>query len=309
MIERNPITESTNPHSEGIDTKSTLEICRIMNQEDQGVALAVSKALPQIAAMVDDIVTSFRAGGRLIYIGAGTSGRLGVLDASECPPTFGVSPSMVVGLIAGGDIALRNAVENAEDDGPAGIQALKDIGFSSKDSLVGITASGGAAFVVEAMRYAKSLGSHVGAISCNPGSKTFQYADHPMLVEVGPEIITGSTRLKSGTAQKMVLNMLTTVAMIKIGLVYNHFMVNLKATNKKLEIRAKNLIMRIAGVDEKEAAQVWAESGKVVNVAILLAMYDISSDKARRILEESRENLHVAMAKLEEECCTIKQKT
>ncbi|HNY98302.1 MAG TPA: N-acetylmuramic acid 6-phosphate etherase, partial [Rectinema sp.] len=215
-------TESRNVHSEHIDDLPVIEILRIINEEDKGVPFAVEKALPSIAALVEDVVRAFNNDGRLVYIGAGTSGRLGVLDASECPPTFGVPPGMVVGLIAGGDAALRNSIEGAEDHPENGVKALKDIDFSAQDVLVGITASGAAPYVLGAMEYARNLGAAVAAISCNRQSKTFEIAHHKILIEVGPEVITGSTRMKAGTAQKLVLNMITTASMIRIGKVYGN---------------------------------------------------------------------------------------
>ena len=294
-------TESVNPVSMNIDTKTTLEICTLMNDEDKTVAHAVAHALPIVSALVDDIVDSFRRNGRLVYIGAGTSGRLGVLDASECPPTFGVSPTMVIGLIAGGDIALRNAVERAEDNGAAGIDDLKKINFSNNDTLVGITASGQASYVLEAMKYAKQLGAVVGAISCNEQSSTFAVAKHCIYLPVGPEIITGSTRLKSGTAQKMTLNMLTTVSMIKLGYVYNNYIVNLIPTNKKLESRAKDLIQKIAQCSKERAEDIWKECKGNTSAGILMQLYKISYQEAISCLTAAKNNLHNAMGLCEDE--------
>lgn len=293
-------TESMNPLSIGIDTKSTVDICRLMNGEDKTVPYAVEQALPTIAALVDDIVASFCKGGRLVYIGAGTSGRLGVLDASECPPTFGVPPEMVVGLIAGGDIALRKAVERAEDDGDAAVADLKRIGFTMNDTLVGITASGQASYVIEAMRYARDMGAVVGAISCNEHSKTFACAKHKVFLPVGPEIITGSTRLKSGTAQKMTLNMLTTVSMVKLGYVYDNYMVNLVPTNKKLEARAKALIQKIAGCTKDRADLIWHECRGNTSAGILMELYGIPYNQAAHSLAGAHNNLHQAMALCEQ---------
>jgi N-acetylmuramic acid 6-phosphate etherase len=291
----NQTTEQVNNKSKGIDTKSTLDICKIINEEDKTVALAVSKALQPISLLIDEVVKSFKKGGRLIYIGAGTSGRLGVLDASECPPTFGVSPDMVVGIIAGGDTALRNAVENAEDNGEAGIQSLKDINFSKSDALVGITASGEAKFVKDAMAYAQSIGSVVGGISCNENSKVFDCADYKIYLPVGPEIVTGSTRMKSGTAQKMALNMITTVSMIKLGKVYDNYMVNLIPTNKKLVKRAKALIKTISDKDDKIVNKVWENCHGDTTIGILMAMRNISFEEAESLLEKSDNNLHKAI--------------
>ncbi|MFA6890880.1 MAG: N-acetylmuramic acid 6-phosphate etherase [Sphaerochaetaceae bacterium] len=293
-MEHIAMTEQPNPASYMIDTKTSLEICRIINQEDMKVPAVVETALPAIAALVDDVVASFRKNGRLIYIGAGTSGRLGVLDASECPPTYGVDPGMVQGIIAGGDPALVRSVENAEDDGDAGIESLKRIAFTNKDVLVGITASGSAPFVVEAMRYAKGLGAVVGAMSCNAESLSFLYAKHVIYLPVGPEIITGSTRMKSGTAQKLVLNMITTASMIRIGKVYNHFMVDFKPTNTKLMKRSLRLIQEIAGCSSDEAKKAFGQCHNNTKAGILIALVGITYEKAISVLEEAEGNLHQA---------------
>lgn len=294
-MKNNQTTEQMNYKSKGIDTKSTYDICNIINDEDKTVADAVSKALEPISLLIDEVVKSFKKGGRLLYIGAGTSGRLGVLDASECPPTFGVSPNMVVGIIAGGDVALRNAVENAEDNGEAGIQSLKDKNFNKSDTLIGLTASGEAKFVKDAMSYAQSLGSVVGGISCNENSKVFDCADYKIYLPVGPEIVTGSTRMKSGTAQKMVLNMITTVSMIKLGKVYDNYMVNLKPTNKKLVKRAKSLIKTISEKDDKIVDKVWDDCQGNTTIGILMAIRNISFEEAEFLLKKSDNNLHKAI--------------
>ncbi|WP_320130353.1 N-acetylmuramic acid 6-phosphate etherase [uncultured Sphaerochaeta sp.] len=279
-----PTTEQRNPASYKIDTKSTLEILQIINNEDKKVPVAVEQMLPTIASLVDDIVVSFNDGGRLFYIGAGTSGRLGVLDASECPPTFGVPVDMVQGLIAGGIPALTSAVESAEDDFEAGVTSLKAKGFSKKDVLVGITASGQAPYVIGAMVYAKELGSTVGAISCNEESQVFCYAKHKIFLSVGQEIITGSTRMKSGTAQKLVLNMLTTAAMIRIGKVYNNLMVDLMPLNAKLVDRAKRLIDEITDCGPEKAAKLYAEANGNVKIAIIMSSLQITALKASELL-------------------------
>ncbi|MDR3335472.1 MAG: N-acetylmuramic acid 6-phosphate etherase, partial [Treponema sp.] len=221
-------TEQRNEASNDIDTKNSLEIVRIINNEDQKVAPAVSQILPEIAALVDDVVAAFKQGGRLVYIGAGTSGRLGVLDASECPPTYGISPDMVQGLIAGGREALTRSVESAEDRADVGVADLQGLNFCVKDVLLGITASGQAPYVLGALEYARNLGAVTGAISCNGNSKTFALAKHRLYVDVGPEVVTGSTRMKSGTAQKLILNMISTASMIRMGKVYKNFMVDLQ---------------------------------------------------------------------------------
>ncbi len=292
-------TESVNINSKGIDTKTTRDICLVMNNEDKCVAYAVEKAIDSIYPLIDEIVSAFRNGGRLVYIGAGTSGRLGVLDASECPPTFGVSPDMVVGIIAGGDRALRLSAESAEDSDES-INDLRKIGFSRKDVLVGLSASGNANYVLSALSYARELGAVTGSICCNEEALSFNYSDYPVFIDVGPEIISGSTRLKSGTAEKMVLNMLTTVSMIKLGLVYDNYMVNLKATNKKLENRAKTLIKRIASCADGDVERVWEDSGRSVSASVLMIMYNTDSSKAHEILKKVNNNLHLAMEKLGE---------
>jgi len=288
-------TESRNARSANIDALPVIEILRIINEEDKGVPFAVEKALPSIAALVEDIVRAFTAGGRLVYIGAGTSGRLGVLDASECPPTFGVPQGMVVGLIAGGDAALRNSIEKAEDDPEGGEKALRDIDFAAKDVLVGITASGSAPYVLGAMRYAKDLGAVVGAISCNRESKTFDLAQHRILLEVGPEVITGSTRMKAGTAQKLVLNMLTTASMIRIGKVYGNLMVDLMPVNRKLVERSKRLIRQATGCAKDEAEAAFLASGGKPKIAILMIALGIGAEEAWSLLQRGQGRLSDAM--------------
>jgi N-acetylmuramic acid 6-phosphate etherase len=292
-----PTTEQRNPASYKIDTKSTMEILEIINREDEKVPLAVRKMIPTIARLVDDVVVSFKKGGRLFYIGAGTSGRLGVLDASECPPTFGVSPTMVQGLIAGGLPALTSAVESAEDNAEAGILELKARAFTQKDVLVGITASGQAPYVLGAMEYAQQLGAKVGAISCNEESKVFNHADHKIYIAVEPEIITGSTRMKSGTAQKLVLNMITTTAMIRIGKVYNNLMVDLMPLNAKLVDRAKRLIKEITECTEEEAEELYAQSKGNVKVAILMSMLQVSCTRAKELLDQNEGSINKALDK------------
>ncbi|MDT4761634.1 N-acetylmuramic acid 6-phosphate etherase [Sphaerochaeta sp. PS] len=290
-----PTTEQRNPASYRIDTKSTLEIVTIINQEDHKVPRAVGERLVEIAALVDDVVASFRKGGSLYYIGAGTSGRLGVLDASECPPTFGVPPTMVQGLIAGGLPALTNAIESAEDDPEAGVTELQRRGFTQDDVLVGITASGQAPYVIGAMAWAQGIGAKVGAISCNEHSQVFDHADHKIYLAVDAEIITGSTRMKSGTAQKLVLNMITTAAMIRIGKVYNNLMVDLLPLNAKLVDRAKRLISEVTGCDRIEAERLYVASKGNVRVAILSFMLNLSTHDAEKLLKDSEGSLNRAL--------------
>jgi N-acetylmuramic acid 6-phosphate etherase len=295
MSELIPITEQRNPVSYRIDTKSTLEILQIINDEDRKVPDAVATTLEPLAALVDDVVSSFQKGGRLFYIGAGTSGRLGVLDASECPPTFGVPPTMVQGLIAGGPPALTRAVEWAEDNGDAGVLELKAREFSQNDVLIGITASGQAPYVVGAMQYALSLGAKVGAISCNETSRVFDYADHRIYLPVGPEIVTGSTRMKSGTAQKLVLNMITTTAMIRIGKVYNNLMVDLMPLNAKLVDRAKRLIMEITSCTRETAELLYTQSQGNVKISVLMSMLSIGRETAQELLLQSLGSINRAI--------------
>lgn len=285
-------TEMRNPASVGIDRKSTWEILRIINTEDKKVPYAVETALDEIAAVTDRVVAAFKQGGRLLYIGAGTSGRLGVLDASECPPTYGVSPQMVQGIIAGGEAALTHSIEGAEDDGQAGEDACKAHHLTSKDVLIGITANGGAPFVVQALRYAKSLGCAISAISCNQVSPVFDLVEPKMRIylPVGPEIITGSTRMKSGTAQKLVLNMITTTAMIRLGKVYNNLMVDLKPVNAKLVDRSIRMIQEITACGEEMARDAFRESGSDTRKAIVMVALGVDAPQAERLLSD-RESL------------------
>jgi len=289
-------TEQRNEASHDIDSSSALEIVTIINNEDKKVPVAVGKILPEIAALVEDIVAAFRKGGRLVYIGAGTSGRLGVLDASECPPTYGVEPGMVQGLIAGGREALTSSIESAEDRAEEGVRELKALAFSEKDVLVGITASGQAPYVLGALDYARGLGAVTAAISSNAHSKTFDYVRHRLHVDVGPEVVTGSTRMKSGTAQKLVLNMLTTAAMVRIGKVYKNLMVDLKPVNHKLILRSIRLIREVTGCSEEEAASALEASAKRPKVAIVMVLLGVDAEKAARLLEEANGHISAIVA-------------
>jgi len=280
-------TEQRNDASLDIDAKTSLEIVTIINNEDKKVPFAVTQILGEIAELVDDIVSAFKKGGRLIYIGAGTSGRLGVLDASECPPTYGVEPGMVVGLIAGGQEALTKSIESAEDRAEDGVRELKALGFDKKDVLVGITASGQAPYVLGALEYARDIGAVTGAISCNANSKTFEYARHKLYANVGPEVVTGSTRMKSGTAQKLILNMLTTAAMIRMGKVYKNLMVDLKPVNHKLVLRSIRLIREVTGCTEEEAREKFEASGKRPKTAIVMVLLKKDRDEAEKLLQEA----------------------
>ena len=281
------ITETRNPASVEIDQLPTLEMLRVINQEDQQVALAVSQLLPEIARAVDAIAAAFGKGGRLVYIGAGTSGRLGILDASECPPTYGVSAEQVVGLIAGGHKAILQAVENAEDDAELGAQDLKNIQFCANDVLVGIAASGRTPYVLGAMAHARAVGATVCSISCNPGSPLAQAADISMVAVVGPEIVTGSSRMKAGTAQKLILNMLSTGAMIRTGKVYGNLMVDVEATNAKLVERQKRIVMEATDCERAVAERALAQAGNHCKTAIVMILAGLTADEARTRLQSS----------------------
>ncbi|HEA3129943.1 TPA: N-acetylmuramic acid 6-phosphate etherase [Aeromonas hydrophila] len=281
------ITETRNPASVEIDQLPTLEMLRVINQEDQQVALAVSQLLPEITRAVDAIAAAFGKGGRLVYIGAGTSGRLGILDASECPPTYGVSAEQVIGLIAGGHKAILQAVENAEDDAELGAQDLKNIQFCANDVLVGIAASGRTPYVLGAMAHARAVGATVCSISCNPGSPLAQAADISMVAVVGPEIVTGSSRMKAGTAQKLILNMLSTGAMIRTGKVYGNLMVDVEATNAKLVERQKRIVMEATDCERAVAERALAQADNHCKTAIVMILAGLTADEARTRLQSS----------------------
>ena len=289
------ITEQVNENSKGIDLKTTEDILRTINNEDKLIPFVVEKAINQIVPLVDEVVRSFNEDGRLFYIGAGTSGRLGVLDASECPPTFGVSENMVIGLIAGGDVALRKALENVEDNVDGGILDLKKRNFCSKDILVGIAASGSTPLVHGAMEYARTLGAVTGAIACTEDAAIFEVADYPILANVGPEIITGSTRMKAGTAEKLILNMITTSSMIKIGKVYDNYMVDMVPANIKLRKRAIYLVSTIAECDEELAKRNLIKTDYDVKISIVMIKKNVDSILAEEILKKAKGNLHRAL--------------
>lgn len=291
----NLITEQRNPVSEGIDARSTLEILEIINREDQKVPFAVAREIPQIARAVDAIVERIRRGGRLFYIGAGTSGRLGVVDAAECPPTFQVPPDLVQAILAGGEAALARATEASEDDPQAGARDLLARGFRASDSLVGIAASGRTPYVLGAVRLARQLGALTIGLSCNPDSALAREVDIPITPVVGPEIIAGSTRMKAGTATKLVLNMISTTVMIRLGYVYGNLMVNVRPVNSKLAARARRIIRIAAGVSEHEAAQLLEQAGGDVRVAILMARRGLPRQQAEQLLAEAGGRLSVAL--------------
>lgn len=261
-------TEMRNPKTTHIDKMSPLEIAQVMNEENAWCVQAVEAELPQIAKAIDAIAEALQSGGRLFYVGAGTSGRLGIVDASECPPTFGVSSDTVIGIMAGGLPALVNASENREDDPEASVAELKEHKLSGKDVVVGISAAGGAAYVLNAIAYAKSLGCTAVGITSNKGSKIDQAADINISPDTGPEVITGSTRLKAGTAQKLILNMLSTGAMIRSGYVYENLMINLKPTNIKLRQRVISIVSEITGESMESAEARLEAKGWVIKEAI-----------------------------------------
>lgn len=291
------ITEQRNPNSMQLDSLSAQELVALINREDQQVALAVEKCLPQIASAVEKIVAAFERGGRLVYMGAGTSGRLGVLDASECPPTYGVKPEMVVGLIAGGDYALRHPIEGAEDNVQQGQADLEEIDFSARDVLVGIAASGRTPYVLGALNYAKQLGATTVSIASNPNSKMAEVADIAIETVVGPEVLTGSSRMKSGTAQKLVLNMLTTASMVLIGKCYQNLMVDVQASNEKLKARALKIVMEATECDNETAANILAKANGKVKLAILMQLSGLDALEAQSLLDKSNGKLRQALVK------------
>ena len=289
------ITEQRNPNSMHVDSLSALEIVQLMNDEDKQVPLAIEKCLPQIAQAVECIVAAFQQGGRLVYIGAGTSGRLGVLDASECPPTFGVSPEMVKGIIAGGERALRHPIEGAEDSKAQAVVDLQTIQFSSKDVLVGIAASGRTPYVIGALEYAKSLGSVTVSIASNPNSAMANIVDIAIDTVVGPEVLTGSSRLKSGTAQKLVLNMLTTASMILMGKCYQNLMVDVQASNEKLKARAIHIVMQATDCDKALAEETLKQADQNAKLAIMMILSGLDRAQAEALLEKHQGKLQLAL--------------
>ncbi|WP_288329384.1 N-acetylmuramic acid 6-phosphate etherase [uncultured Haemophilus sp.] len=289
------ITEQRNPNSMHVDSLSALEIVQLMNEEDKQVPLAIEKCLPQIAQAVECIVAAFQQGGRLVYIGAGTSGRLGVLDASECPPTFGVSPEMVKGIIAGGERALRHPIEGAEDSKTHAVVDLQTIQFSSKDVLVGIAASGRTPYVIGALEYAKSLGSVTVSIASNPNSAMANIVDIAIDTVVGPEVLTGSSRLKSGTAQKLVLNMLTTASMILMGKCYQNLMVDVQASNEKLKARAIHIVMQATDCDKALAEETLKQADQNAKLAIMMILSGLDRAQAEALLEKHQGKLQLAL--------------
>jgi len=289
------VTENRNPESENIDMLSTYDMLKVINNEDKKVALAVEKTLPEIALAVDAAANAFQNGGRLIYCGAGTSGRLGILDASECPPTFGVPANQVVGLIAGGHQAILQAVENAEDNRELAIKDVQSINFNKHDVLVGIAASGRTPYVLAAMEYALSQGAIVASISCNPNSPMGKLANISITPVVGPEIVTGSSRMKAGSAQKLVLNMISTGAMIRSGKVFGNLMVDVQATNSKLLVRQKNIVIEATGCDEIQAETALNKANNHCKTAILMLLTGLDVDSASQQLEKHQGFIRLAL--------------
>lgn len=289
-------TEQINPAWADLDLKSSLEIAQIINSEDAKVASAVARALPQIALAIDWIAESLANGGRLIYVGTGTSGRIAALDASECPPTFDVPASTVQFVMAGGERALARAIEADEDSRELGVREIRKKKIRKKDVVVGIAASGRTPFTVAAVEFARRVGAKTIAVTCNPGSPLEAAADLGIIVETGPEVVAGSTRMKAGTAEKMVLNMLTTGAMIRLGYVYGNLMVNLHQKNKKLTERAIAIIQNALGVDRENARRALDRGGKDVPVAIVMAKAAVSREKAERLLKTSKGHVRQAIA-------------
>jgi N-acetylmuramic acid 6-phosphate etherase len=282
-----PLTEQENPRTSEIGSLPTLEVVRLMNEEDARVAEAVERVLPEVARAVDGIVERLKVGGRLFYIGAGTSGRLGVLDASECPPTFGVSPELVQGIIAGGYDATYRAVEASEDDRRAGARDLNERGLRSVDAVVGIAASGRTPYTVGAVEHARSLGAFASAITCAPDSEVTRVAEVSIVPVVGPEVIAGSTRLKAGTAQKMVLNMLSTATMIRLGYVTGNRMTNMLTRNTKLHSRAVRILMAERELDEATASLQLETAGGDLRIALVMSETGCSRAEAERALADT----------------------
>lgn len=291
----NMTTEKQNPSTKNLDRMSPLEIVNLISTEDEKVIAAVRKTLPQVAEAIEQTTKCFKAGGRLIYLGAGTSGRLGVLDAVECPPTFGTEPEMVVGLIAGGERAFVKAVEGAEDSNTLAKEDLMHLNLSAKDMVIGLAASGRTPYVIYGLRYAKSIGCHTAAIVCNAGSDMAKEADIVMEAVVGPEVLTGSTRMKAGTAQKMILNMISTASMVGIGKVYQNYMVDLKRSNEKLVTRSENIVMATTGCSREEAKETLDLAEGSVKLAITVILSGQSIEKTRTLLEKAGGSVRKAL--------------
>ena len=291
----NLTTEALNPRSMEIDQLDSLEIVRLINREDQQVIEAVASAAPDIAKVVDLVVEAFCRGGRLIYMGAGTSGRLGVLDASECPPTFSTPPEMVVGIIAGGDTALRRAIEGAEDSPQLGQTDLQSLGVNARDVVIGIATSGRTPYVLGGLQYARSVGARAIGLACNRGSALEPLCEIVITAVVGPEIVSGSTRLKAGTATKLILNSITTAAMVRIGKTYGNLMVDLRATNSKLVARSRRLVRLLTGIDEAAADELLQRADGRVKIAIVMHLRKIDAEAAEALLDNAGGHLRTVI--------------
>ncbi|MEW1908887.1 N-acetylmuramic acid 6-phosphate etherase [Kitasatospora sp. NPDC085895] len=277
-------TEAHRPELAGLDRLPTLEIAALMNGEDRTVPEAVGRRLPEIAAAVDAIAARLARGGRLVYAGAGTAGRIGVLDAAECPPTFGTDPELVVGLIAGGPEAVLNAVEGAEDDRGLAVADLDGIGLTADDAVIGVSASGRTPYAVAAVAHARARGALTVGLACTAGSELGAEAEHPIEVVVGPEVLTGSTRLKAGTAQKLVLNMVSTITMVRLGRTYGNLMVDLRATNEKLRARCRRIVALATGAAPEAADRALDAAGGEVKPAVLTLLTGLAPADAARLL-------------------------
>ena len=292
---KNMSTETRNQNTMNLDIMSPLEVVTVMNQEDAKVPAAITPALPNIAQCVTWAIESIEAGGRIVYMGAGTSGRLGVLDAVECPPTFGVAPEIVVGLIAGGEKAFVKAVEGAEDSRELGRQDLIDINLQKRDIVIGIAASGRTPYVLGGLAYAQEVGCHTVGISCNPGSAVGAAAELAIEVVPGPECLTGSTRLKSGTCQKLILNMISTATMVGCGKAYQNLMVDVMQTNEKLVVRAQNIVMEATGCEREVAAEKIAIAGGNAKTAITMILADCGLEEAKERLAKAKGHVREAI--------------
>ena len=291
------LTEQRNPLTEEIDTLSTLEMVRVINKEDGRVAAAVAAVLPEIAAAIDEISAHMRRGGRLVYVGAGTSGRLGVLDASECPPTFNAPPGLVVGVIAGGAKAITSSVETAEDDPNQGAADLEALGLTALDSVVGLAASGRTPYVIGALDFARRVGAFTVSVACSHPSPMAEIAQIAIAALVGPEVVTGSTRLKAGSAQKLILNMLSTGVMIRLGKTYGNLMVDVQPTNVKLRQRARRIVAQACGLSLEAAEEKLTACGGEVKTAIVAARLDVSPETARQRLAAAGGVVRLAIEK------------
>ena len=285
------MTEQVNDRSVDIETQSIGQILHYMNDENRTVTDAIERCIPSIEKVTAAVVQAFEKGGRLIYLGAGTSGRLGVLDASECPPTFGVSPDMVVGVIAGGDYALRHAIEGAEDDETIAQEQLKKLGLVKEDVVVGISASGRTPYVVAGLSYAKEVGCFTGAISNSPDALISKVASVGIEAITGPEVVAGSTRMKAGTAQKIILNMITTTAMIQVGKIFKGYMVDVQPTNQKLKQRATNILAKVTNLPQEDARKVLEDNHFDLKVAIISQLHHISVEEAEKLLRDNQMNI------------------